>query len=247
MDHAVDASVLQASSLSQGSTELPASAIGKVIVWLDLYLADGTRKLALDAGFAMWTFYEQFGESNYGLLVLQAKIDQQCLRLVPVSQSVSGAVMLDGDWQHLDEHRRWVLGIVQRHAAEISIANATYEPWHTKPPSRDLAGVKIEQILHEWLHEQVTARQIAENTDSQKQYHLPPKQLQGTLAAARRVGVGTNDRMAWEDDERRYEFDRQHNTVEVWSLATGKWLHEARLDGTVLKTEGGEGRYWGRT
>lgn len=247
MDHAVDASVLESCTVSIEGVPLPASEVDRVLSWLEAFQSDDSRKWAIDKAYAMWTTYEQFGDQNYGWQVLREKYDREFVRTVRVSQSVSGTVKVPSSLQHHDAHRQWLFAVASQHPADISIANAAHENWHTKPPSRDLAGVQIEQILHAWLHAQVTARQIAENKDSQKHYHQPPKQLQGTLAAARRVGVGTNDRMAWEDDDRRYEFDRQHNTVEVWSLATGKWLHEARLDGTVLKTEGGEGRYWGRT
>ncbi len=247
MDHAVDASVLQACSARHRAAGLTVWAIEQVSLWLEAYRVDDNRRLAIDEGFAIWAMYEQFDEQNHAWQVLREKLDRQCIHPVRVPQSVSGDIAVPEVLQHLDEHRCWLFAIASQRPSVISIANATHEHWHTKPPSCEFSSVKIEQILHAWLHAQVTARQVAENADSQKQYNIPPKQLEGTLALARRVGVGTNDRMAWEDNDRRYEFDRQHNTVEVWSLATGKWLHEARLDGSVLKTEGGEGRYWGKT
>lgn len=246
MDHAVDESVLDACDRSQGAANLQAKEIEKVTDWLDAFLSDSERKLAIDEGFSLWSAYKRFDPSNHGLLVLQSKLDKDGLRLVPVPVSNSGDVsvplVIDPP---LDGYRRWLYSIVSQRPSDLSIANATHEGWHTKPPGTAFAGVEIEHILHSWLHATVTAKQIAANTSTQQAYHIPPARLQGSLAAAVYVGVGTNGRKAWEHGGRRYEFDRQHGTVEVWAIGSGTWLHEARLDGTITKTTGGKGR-WGR-
>ncbi len=247
MDHAVDESVLDACDCSQGAAKLQAKEIEKVADWLDAFLSDSERKLAIDEGFALWSAYERFDASNHGLLVLQSKLDMNGLRLVSVPLSISGDVSVPLVIEPpLDGYRRWLYSIVSQRSPELSIANATHEGWHTKPPGTAFAGVQIEHILHPWLHSTVTSKQIAANIDTQQAYHIPPERLQGPLATAVYVGVGTNGRKAWEHGNRRYEFDAQHGTVEVWAIGSATWLHEARLDGTITKMIGGEGRRWGR-
>lgn len=246
MDHAIDESVLRVSSPVLEADQLPIAELQKVLVWLDSFLADDACKLAIDSGYAIWETYQQLGENNFGLRILQAKLDKLRVRDVQAPQSVSGGVTVPAAVRHLDGHRQWLFAIANQRPSEISIANATHEAWHTKPPTRKFEGVQIEQILHDWLHATVTAKQVAENTDRQQAYYIPPDRLDGVLTSAEPVGIGKNGRKAWEDDQRRYEFDRQHNTVEVYALGSGTWLYEARLDGTILKTTGGEGRYWGK-
>lgn len=242
MDHAIDQSVLETSSPPPGTGVPDPDDIDRVLDWFEAFRGDDTRNLALDEGFALWATYEALGATNHGLLLLREKVDQGRYRRVPVQQSVDGDVLVGDGWRHLDPHRRRVFGVSQYRPAEISVVNATHEGWHaSRVPAA--CNVLIDQLLPAWLDARIRAQQPA---DTQRAYHQPPPRLQGELAAAECVGVGTNHRMAWEDANRRYEFDRQHNTLEVYSLGTGKWLHEARLDGSVLKTTGGEGRQWGK-
>lgn len=66
------------------------------------------------------------------------------------------------------------------------------------------------------------------------------------VAEARKVGSGRNGRMAWEDEQFRYEFDRQHGTLEKYALGTGRWICEVDCEGKMTKSTGGENRRWGR-
>jgi hypothetical protein len=244
MDHAVDLSVLEATDPS-GAAGLGPHELAAIVSWIDGFSSDRNRKLVLDLASVIWSKYYQLGADTYGLLALQRKWDQASVRFEPVKQTVDGEVILGGDWKHLDEARRWIAGVAERRA-DISVANGTYLGWHESkhPPGCD--KIYIHHILEERLDAQLEAEALAHNTDSQQHYHLPPKSLSGKLAEAKSVGVGTNGRHAWEDSKFRYEFDRQHNTVEVYSLGNGKWVCEASLDGTTTKTDGGKGRSWGK-
>jgi len=243
MDHAIDSSLLGASSPPADTNEVPPEEIARALDWLDGFRGENGRKLALDQGFALWGHYLVVGEASHGLLVLQDKLDRDSYRLVPVRESVGGEPMVADEWMYLDPHRKRLLAVAQHRPAEISVVNGTHEAWHASRLPANVGELRIDHVLENWLN----ARFPAAPPPTQGAYHAPPEQLEGVLAAAVRVGAGSNNRMAWEDNSRRYEFDRQHNTVEVYALGTGVWIHEARLDGTILNTTGGEGRSWGKS
>jgi len=108
-------------------------------------------------------------------------------------------------------------------------------------------SVSVEHLLDAWLCGYVARKGAPGPQPGDLQYHSPPEQLSGELADATKVGRGTNQRMAWEKDGRRYEFDSQENALEVYQLSNGKWLHEAHFDGTARKTTGDKSRRWGKT
>ncbi len=216
-----------------------------VSIWLEAFSQDNSRKLSLDQNCRLWSYYQAFGDQNQGLLALQRKLDKNSYRFAPVPCFPDGSLRLGEEWRHLDEATQWAVGVAQHRPAEISVVNAACEHLHVSslPPSCD---IQIEQILEAWLNEQITARRIAGNTDSHFDYHIPPRALQGPLAAARYMGAGTNGRKAWELDNYRYEFDRQHNTLEVYERGSGEWVREVQLDGILVTETGGEGRIWGK-
>ena len=242
----VDESVLQASSPTADGPRCSADELQRVLDWLDSFRNAEGERVAIDEGFALWAAYALLGETNYGLLVLQEKLERGALRTTPIPEAVDGRAMITGEWGHLDEHRRRVLLVAQHRPVEITVANATHEDWHASRCPTGTGAVTVHQILGPWLDAQIAAAQAGALDDSVRAYVAPPHQLDGALATAASVGVGINGRKAWEDGNRRYEWDYQHGTVEVYALGSGKWLHEAQTDGTTTKQTGGKGRRWGK-
>lgn len=244
--YAVDKSILEVSA--GPSDALPLSEYQQVLNWLDCLQRSDNDGLALDAGFALWPDYAAFGEDNYGLRVLVEKVNTAELVMVRQRRkgTQAGEPMVDGEWGHLDMHRRWLAAVAQAAppTLSVSVANATHEGWHSsRCPSARPKGPTVRQVLESWLDAKLRAKQPA----TPGVYVPAPALLRGVLAAATPVGIGVNGRRAWEDASHRYEWNYQHGTVEVYRLSSGEWVHEATSDGTVTKTKGGKGRVWGKT
>lgn len=226
-------------------SRLPVAEIARVMEWLETFRADTERSIVIDRAGVLWTDYDKLGgEQNFVALVLLEKVTLGKVVWVPViAPADTGSPPVDVHWDHLDDHRKWLLAVVLNANANVSLANATHLEWH---PTRLPLGhphPMVDNILIDWLdqlHRELTP------PDFVGQYQPPPARLSGTLADAMPVGVGTNKRKAWETETHRYEWDYQHGTVEVYALGTGDWVHEAGPDGTVIKTTGGVGRIWGR-
>jgi len=235
MDHVVDHSVLAACDALTGAE------LGVVQDWLADFAADDAQKLLIDHGYALWSQYEALGGQNAGLLVLQQKISQNAYETTAVPLHPDGTPRLTATFAVLDADRRWLAAVATAAHGAAPLVNATCLDWH---PSRIPAGIsfRVVQLLLGWLNANI----VLPPAQQQVHYYAPPAQLQGPLANAGAVGRGFNQRMAWEDAAHRYEFDSRHNSLEVYTLRTGRWRHEARLDGTVLKRTGGEDRRWGR-
>lgn len=240
--NAVDLSLVEA--CSPGS-HLPVPEIERVSDWLDAFEADATRHIVIDKAMRLWTDYDQLGgEQNRVALILLDKLQRgQVVTVGVTAPAATGTPPNGAHWAHLDVHRAVLLAVVLGASARVSLANATHVDWH---PSRLPAGhpqPTIDNVLLQWLDHHVKSLTPVPNVGPIK---VPPARLTGTLAEAMPVGIGKNDRKAWETSTHRYEWDYQHGTVEVYALGTGTWLHEARPDGTVTKTTGGAGRTWGR-
>ena len=244
IDYALDFSVIDPRLAP--SKELPAAQIGKIVQWLLAFQNDDHSKVVFDHAEAIFAKYvEQYGDQCFAIWVIVQKKDAALVRHERVRQTPSGDVLLGKHWDHLDTNRRWLAGVAARRP-ELAVANATHKGWHADTISEECEEVFVEHLLEKWLDAEIEKDAQSAKKDTVAHYHIPPTNLLGELASAKCVGAGINGRRAWEDAQRRYEFDRQHNTVEVYSLATKAWLHEAQLDGTVIKTTGGEGRYWGK-
>lgn len=245
MDPVLDFSLMEAAAATQGN--LPGPQIAVVYKWLDAFQKDPARRIALDSAMSILARYDAlFGsKGNFALRIVQDKLDKGAFRRERVIQNGEGEVLLGSHWHHLDNDRRWLAGIAARRP-EVAVANATYRGWHKTAMNEACTEVRIDQVLDAWLDEQVSAEARAANSDTAAHYHTPPQYLSGMLASALPVGVGTNDRKAWETASHRYEWDRQHGTVEEYSMS-GVWQREARPDGTTTKTSySGPTRKWGR-
>jgi hypothetical protein len=246
MSYVFDLSVLVAAASK--TDQLPGEQIGNIYLWLYEFINDDGKHFALDDAMLLWVQYKDNVEAdNFLLRALQNKIDKNCYYFENVSQTVDGKAILGPHWAHLDDHRRWVGGVAVCRP-NIAVVNATHHGWHKSATKNDAAckDIVVKHLIESWLDEDVLAKARTNNSDTDAKYYFPPKNLSGSLIAAKSMGVGTNKRQAWEDTQYRYEFDSQHGTVEVYSLSSGKWQREAQVDGTTTKTTGGEGRRWGK-
>lgn len=240
--NAVDLSLVEACS---PVSRLPVAEIKRVSDWLDAFEADATRPIVIDKAMRLWTDYDRLGgEQNRVALVLLDKVQKGHVLTVGVTAPAATGIPPNGaHWAHLDAHRAVLLAVALNANASVSLANATHLDWH---PSRLPAGhpqPTIDNVLVNWLNALVASLTTPTHVGP---IQVPPARLSGALAEAMPVGIGKNNRKAWETKTHRYEWDYQHGTVEVYALGTGAWVHEARADGTVTKTTGGAGRNWGR-
>lgn len=240
--NAVDLSLVEACS---PVSRLPVAEIKRVSDWLDAFHADSQRQLFIDMSSRLWTDYDRLGgENNLVARVLLEKWNKGLVKLVKVTAPAATGTPPNGaHWAHLDEHRAVLLAVVLNANASVALANATHVGWHPSLLPVGHPHPTIKNVLPQWLDHHVRSLTSPQYAGP---IHAPPARLSGTLAEAMPVGIGKNHRKAWETKTRRYEWDYQHGTVEVYALGTGAWVHEARPDGTVIKTTGGQGRTWGR-
>lgn len=240
--NAVDLSLVEACS---PASQLPVAELKRVTDWLDAFNADNQRLLFIDMSNRLWSEYDHIGgENNLVARVLLEKWNKGLVRLVKVTAPAATGTPPNGaHWAHLDQHRAVLLAVAFNANASVSLANATHLDWHPSRLPAQRPHPTIDNVVLQWLDDLVRRLTAPQTVGS---YKVPPSRLIGSLADAMPVGVGKNNRKAWETAQHRYEWDYQHGTVEVYALSTGDWVHEARPDGTVIKTTGGTGRSWGR-
>lgn len=238
MNCAIDMSVLEA---CEPTAPIGVPELTLISGWLDDFETDGTKRLAIDRSFRLWSDYERISSQNRAALALLKKLDTHLA--VPVIAPAGGRPPVGDAWTHLDDHRTWLLAVALAPVAAVSIVNSMYLDWDkTRLPNTQPLPTVI-QLLPAWIAERIRGLAPLALTGP---YVPPPRRLSGLLAAAEPRGVGQNGRKAWEDGTNRYEWDYRHGRIEVYKLSDGAWVHEARADGTVIKTTGGEGRVWGR-
>ena len=238
MNCAIDMSLLES---CEPTAPIGAAELTLISKWLDDFEADAGKCLAIDAGYRLWADYEQFGGQNRASLVLLKKLDS-CLT-VRITAPARSLPAVGSAWAHLDPHRTWLLAGSLAQVAVISIVNATHIEWEATRLPNTSPRPSIIQLLSAWITERVRGLTPPEFMGP---CQPPPHRLSGSLAAAEPKGCGQNGRKAWENATHRFEWDYQHGTVEVYLLSSGVWVHEARPDGTIIKTTGGNGRVWGR-
>ncbi len=240
--NAVDLSLVEVCS---PGAQLQAAEVARVIDWLEAFNADNQRRLFVDMSNRLWTDYDRLGgENNLVARVLLEKFDKGLVELVRVTAPAATGTPPNGaHWAHLDEHRAVLLAVTLNANANVSLANATHLDWHASRLPAGHPHPTIDNVLVSWLNALVASLTTPTHVGP---IQVPPARLSGALAEAVPVGIGKNNRKAWETKTHRYEWDYQHGTVEVYALGTGAWVHEARADGTVTKTTGGAGRTWGR-
>jgi len=240
--NALDLSLVEACS---AGARLPTAEIKLVSDWLDAFEGDATRSIAIDKGSRLWTDYDRLGgEQNRVALVLLDKVQKGHVRWVGVPAPAATGIPPNGaHWAHLDEHRAVLLAVVLNANARVLLVNATHLDWHPSRFPAQQPHPTIDNVLLAWLTQLVgSLTAVPEAGD----YKVPPSRLSGSLSKAVPVGVGKNNRKAWETMTHRYEWDYQHGTVEEYSMS-GVWQREARPDGTTTKTTfSGPTRTWGR-
>jgi hypothetical protein len=218
-----------------------------LLIWLDEVQRDDAREFMMDPAYRLWAEYEKVGGDSYVLRILDEKQRKGLLRIAPrIAYHERDGVTVPTALAERALPWKLVLAVTLTDREKISIVNATDPDWLRHEEDLAAESVSVEHLLDAWLRGFVARHDAPGPQPGDLQYHQAPAQLGGELAGATNVGKGTNGRTAWEDGRRRYEFDSQHNTVEVYQLSNGTWLHEATLDGTVTKTAGGEGRRWGK-
>lgn len=245
----LDLSVLEHSATDSGGDGVNAptvSELASVIIWLDGFHQDAEHFVALDNGFKLWQEYHAFGENNYALRVLMDKIDRNQVHSCEVRYHDRQVVVVPTAFAAQGAAWKLALAVAITDRGVVSVVNATDTNWVRHEAELTREGVRVEQLLQEWLQAHVQLMDAPPPQPGDHRYHIPPDRLNGVLESASCVGVGSNGRKAWEMGGRRYEFDRQHNTLEVYEIASARWIHECSLDGTVTKESGGEGRRWGR-
>lgn len=252
MAHAMDISVLEqggAANIGAGGDGVDAPTLAELasmLTWLDAFHRDKARAFAMDSGYRLWTEYEKVGGDNYVVRILNDKLSRQEVHTRVVTYHVRDGVTVPEAFAERSFPWRLVLAVTLTDREQISVVNATDPDWLRQEKALADESVTVEHLLDAWLRDYVARQDAPGPEPGDLQYHQAPAQLSGELAEATNVGKGSNGRTAWEDTRRRYEFDSQHNTVEVYQLSNGTWLHEAALDGTVTMTTGGEGRRWGK-
>ena len=252
MVHAMDISVLDQGDVAKigaggDGVDAPTLAeLASMLTWLDEFHRDEARAFAMDSGYRLWAEYVKVGEDNYVVRILNEKLSRQEVHTRDVTYHDRDGVTVPEAFAARAFPWRLVLAVTLTDRTEISVVNATDPDWIRHEQDLANESVTVEHLLDGWLRGFVQRQDAPGPEPGDLQYHQAPAQLSGELADAVNVGKGTNGRTAWEDGRRRYEFDSQHNRVEVYQLSNGTWLHEAELDGTVTKTTGGEGRRWGK-
>jgi hypothetical protein len=239
--NAIDLSFVEACS---PGARLPAAEIKLVSDWLDAFEGDGTRPIVIDKGSRLWTDYDQLGgPQNRVALILLDKVSKGHVLHVGVTAPAGSTPPVGAHWAHLDAHRTVLLAVTLNANHHVSLVNATHLDWHPSRLPAQQPHPTIDNVLVTWLNALVHSLTPMPTTGACK---APPPRLSGSLAAANPVGVGKNNRKAWETASHRYEWDYQHGTVEEYSMS-GVWQREARPDGTTTKTSySGPTRTWGR-
>ena len=252
MAHAMDISVLDqggAARIGAGGDGVDAPTLADLAAmlnWLDAFHRDTARAFAMDSGYRLWTEYVKVGEDNYVVRILNEKLSRQEVHTRDVTYHDRDGVTVPEAFAARAFPWRLVLAVTLTDRTEISVVNATDPDWIRHEQALADESVNVEHLLDGWLRGYVARKDAPGPQPGDLQYYSPPEQLSGELADATKVGRGTNQRMAWEKDGRRYEFDSQENALEVYQLSNGRWLHEAHFDGTVRKTTGDKSRRWGK-
>ncbi len=252
MAHAMDISVLEqggGAKLGTGGDGIDAPTLAELaamLTWLDAFHRDKARAFAMDSGYRLWTEYEKVGDDNYVVRILNDKLSRQEVHQGDVTYHGRDGVTVPAPFAGRTLSWRLVLAVTLTDRETISVVNATDPDWLRHEAALTAQSVSVEHLLDGWLRGYVARQDAPGPQPGDLQYHPPPQQLSGELADATNVGRGTNQRMAWEKDGRRYEFDSQENALKVYQLSNGKWLYEAHFDGTVRKTTGDKSRRWGR-
>lgn len=253
MAQALDISVLEqggAAKIGAGGDGLDAPTLAQLasmLEWLDAFHRDTARAFAMDSGYRLWGEYEKVGGDNYVVRILNDKLSRQEVHTRVVTYHARDGVTVPEAFAERSFPWRLVLAVTLTDREQISVVNATDPNWLLHEEALAGQSVTVEHLLDPWLRDHVARQDTPGPEPGDHQYHTAPQQLSGELADATNVGRGTNQRMAWEKNGRRYEFDSQESALEVYQLSNGNWLHEAHLDGTVKKTTGDKSRRWGKT
>lgn len=239
--NAIDLSIVEACS---PGAQLTAAEVKLVSDWLDAFETDAKRPIVIDKGGRIWNDYDQLGGAqNRVTLILLDKFQKGHLVHVGVPAPAGSVPLVGAHWAHLDPHRTVLLAVAQNAKAKVSLVNATHLDWHPSRLPAQPPHPTIDNVLLNWLNALVQSLTPLTTVGA---YKPPPPRLSGSLAAAMPVGVGKNNRKAWETASHRYEWDYQHGTVEEYSMA-GVWQRQAQPDGTTTKTTySGPTRTWGR-
>jgi len=253
MAHAIDISVLEQGGVAKigaGGDGVDAPTLvdlASLLTWLDEFHRDKARAFAMDSGYRLWTEYMKVGDDNYVVRILNDKLSRQEVHTRVVSYHRRDGVTVPDAFAQRALPWKLVLAVTLTDRGKISVVNASDPDWVRDEQALANESVIVEHLLDAWLRGYVARKDAPGPEPGDLQYHQAPAQLSGDLADATKVGPGTNQRMAWEKDGRRYEFDSQENALEVYQLSNGKWLHEAHFDGTARKTTGDKSRRWGKT
>lgn len=152
-DHVIDTNVLVTGSASRvQASHVPAAERLRVFEWLAAFRVDTDRLAVLDGEFRIWREYrDNLDAQDFGLLVMTEKL--QTARFHNVEYDDDGHARLPASLEaHVsDRNDRKFVAVALADGGSCTIVNATDADWLDAEPALAAVGIRVEQLLDEWL------------------------------------------------------------------------------------------------
>ena len=151
-DQLVDTNVLIVASAAS-EPRYPDVSVGideveRVYEWLQAFRDDPERQMVLDETFGIYDEYQnKLTGQHFGLQVIHHKMNQFCLRQVPVEYDHEGHGVVPEALSPIDKSDRKFVAAALHDVGSIEIVNATDGDWQEQRDLLEAHGVYVLELL----------------------------------------------------------------------------------------------------